>query len=237
MAGRELRILPDSESACRYAAQLIVSTLSQAVAQRDRASAVLAGGSTPEPVYRQLPRFGGIDKVDWLLGDERLVESGSEDTNLATISAALFDRLGIDRGRIVAPALELSPDLVVDDYERRVGKVLARDPEHRFDLVLLGLGTDGHTASLFPRDAQRTTQRLVVSGTAPAPPYARVTLTVLALGSARLVVFLVLGEGKAAAVRRAIDEDTGSPVPASWIQPADARVLWLLDRAAGSRLT
>lgn len=236
MSGPEIRILPDREGVNAYAADLLSTTLSTAVAERARAAAVLAGGGTPEPVYRALPSFQGIERVDWLLGDERVVEGGSELSNLAMISAALFERLSIDPDRITAPRLALEARRITEDYEQRIRQILERDPDQRFDLVLLGLGADGHTASLFPGDARRDASRLVESGKAPVAPHLRVTLTARALCRARQVVFLVIGEDKAAAVRQVIGADGDPELPASWIRPADGRVLWLLDRAAGSRL-
>lgn len=226
----------DADAVAAYAALLIRDELAAAVAERGRASVVLAGGSTPRPTYLRLEPFAGIDEVDWLLGDERLVESRSSESNRTMVEETLLDRLAIAADRRHLPDLEKDREQLVDSYRRRVESVLDQDAECRFDLVILGLGEDGHTASLFPADADRSAGDVVQRATAPSRPRDRLTLTTPTLNRTRLALFIATGESKAEAVRRAALDGIADDTPASWIQPVNGRLLWVLDRGAARML-
>lgn len=232
----EVRILDGREEVADFVANLVEDHLVTAVRARGRASVVLAGGSTPRPVYLRLEPFEGIHAVDWLLGDERLVEPGSDESNGRLVTETLLERLSIAAVRRHLPDLETPPMQLVDAYRDQVEQVLDGDPEGRFDLVILGLGEDGHTASLFPADANRTAGDVVRRATAPSPPHDRLTLTANALNRTRLALFLATGRSKAEAVRRATLGGIADDIPASWIQPASGRLLWVLDAEAAARL-
>lgn len=235
-ATAEVRILHGREEVADFVATLVEDYLVTAVRARGRASVVLAGGSTPRPVYTRLEPFEGIQAVDWLLGDERLVESGSNDSNGRMVTETVLERLSIAADRRHLPDLETPPTQLVDAYRDQVEQVLEEDAEGRFDLVILGLGEDGHTASLFPADADRTAGDVVQRATAPSPPRNRLTLTANALNRTRLALFLAIGESKAEAVRRAALGGIAKDIPASWIRPANGRLLWVLDRGAARAL-
>jgi 6-phosphogluconolactonase len=200
---------------------------------------VLAGGRTPRPAYEQAAR----DPAAWRgasvwFGDERCVPPKDQRSNYRMVQSALLNRLDAacwpDVQRIRA---ERGPCEAADDYERRL-----RDAgPGRFDLVLLGLGPDGHTASLFPdQDALHERERLVVSVEHPAqaPFVPRVTLTLPALASTRRALFLVTGAEKADAVAAAFGPHARPDphVPASMLPPLVGDVVVLLDGAAASRL-
>jgi 6-phosphogluconolactonase len=210
-----LRVVDDPEAVARAAAAAVEAFL------RDGArTLVLAGGTTPERCYRLLGGDLPWGRVTVLFGDERCVPADHPDSNYRMAKAALLDR--------VAPATvhrmpaELGPVEGARLYDSVVRSLA-------LDVVLLGLGPDGHTASLFPGDAALDSEGLVAGVTrAPKPPPERVTLTLKALRSARHVLFLATGADKADAVARA---ERGE-VPAGMIPGAD----WLVDRAAASRL-
>jgi 6-phosphogluconolactonase len=204
---------------------------------------VLAGGSTPKAAYE---RFVNAVKAVGLnlagsrfwIGDERCVDPEDERSNYRMIKETLIDPLdGITSVDVERIRGELGPDPAADDYEQRLR---AAGPP-TFDLLLLGIGPDGHTASLFPGQptlAERT--RLVVgvpeAGLEPFVP--RVSLTIPALTSSRRIVFLASGESKADAIAEAFgpDSDPDPAVPSSLLAPDAKQITVLLDRAAAKRL-
>jgi 6-phosphogluconolactonase len=199
----------------------------------------LAGGATPRAAYE---RAAALD-VDWSrctlwFGDERCVPRADEHSNYAMVRAALLDRIQGDPPTVHRIRGELGPHEGAAAYER----VLQQEHGEgvpRIDLVLLGLGPDGHCASLFPDQAALDeTRRLVVGVDRPglAPWVARVTLTLPVLNAAREVLFLVAGADKADAVARAFGAGPDRSVPASLISPADGTLTVLMDAAAAARL-
>ena len=201
----------------------------------------LTGGSTPGAAYRQAAEMG----ADWSgatlwWGDERCVPPDDELSNYRLAREALIDRLPEDRRPAVhrIPA-EHGPHTGADDYERDLRDTLGEQMP-RLDLVLLGLGSDAHVASLFPRrPSLRKRDRLVVgedqAGLEPFVP--RVTMTLPMLSDGRRIVFLVTGEGKADAVERAFGlGEPSEDVPASLVRPHGGELILLLDEAAAARL-
>jgi 6-phosphogluconolactonase len=205
---------------------------------------VLAGGSTPKAAYHHF-----VDAVTttglrltgtrFWMGDERCVDPGDERSNYRMVKETLIDPLdGITRVDVERIRGELGPDPAAEDYERRLR---AAGPPS-FDLVLLGIGPDGHTASLFPGQPALAERRRSVAGVPEAglePFVARVTLTIPALTSSRRIVFLASGESKADAIVAAFgpDADPDPAVPASLLVPGAKQITVLLDRAAAQRLS
>jgi len=207
------------ELAIRAAADLFIARAPSTVA--------LSGGSTPKDLYGLLASDDYRERFDWedlevFFGDERTVPASHPDSNYGMARRSLLDHVGVD--------LELVHRMEADasDLEAAADRYAQLLPE-RIDLVLLGMGADGHTASLFPgSDALEEQERRCVPAVA-ANGTRRLTLTVPTLNAARHVVFLVLGEEKApafAAVRK------GSDLPAGRIAPAHGNVTWIMDRAA-----
>jgi 6-phosphogluconolactonase len=193
---------------------------------------VLTGGSSPQRAYELAAERG----ADWggatvWFGDERCVPPGHADSNFGMADRALLSRL-TDPPDVLRMKGELGPDAGADAYEAHVQERLGAEP--RWDLMLLGLGPDAHCASLFPSQPEQDVEdRLVVgvptAGMAPQVP--RISMTLPCLNASRLVVFLVTGESKREAVRRAfVDEDRTSP--AARVRPSEGELVVLLDEAA-----
>jgi 6-phosphogluconolactonase len=224
----EIEVLADAEAVAGAAAERIA-----AVARRSGHIA-LAGGSTPRRAYELLRDAELRDATLWF-SDDRAVPPDSEDSNFRMASEALLDHLPEPRRpRVHRIEGELGADAAADRYEALVRAELGGAAA--FDLVLLGLGSDAHTASLFPgKPAVEVTDRLVVAvpeaGLAPWVP--RVTFTFALLGAARAVVLLVAGEDKAEAVARAFGPDADPSLPAARLPPGTSVVL---DEAAAAGL-
>jgi 6-phosphogluconolactonase len=241
----ELRIVAD-EPALHAAAAHEVASLVEAAAARGRASLVLSGGTTPKGVYTTLAA-GAPDRVTvpWnrvhvFWGDERHVPPDHPDSNYRMAREALLSRVPIAEVHVHRIAGE-DPDLsaaaarYADEVRAAVGST---DGVPRFDVVLLGLGADGHTASLFPgAPALCQDVPLVVATWVEALRSHRITMTLPLLNAAGLVIFLVAGAGKAEAVRDVLQPGPSTPwLPARDIQPMSGRLLWLVDRAAAALL-
>jgi 6-phosphogluconolactonase len=239
-----VRRVADAGAVARTAADEIVEAASRAVAARGRFTMALAGGSTPRGLYRLLadagqPYRGRLpwEAIHLFFGDERPVPPDHPDSNYRMAREALLDRVpaasvhrihGEDPGGAEAYEAEL----------RRFFETPPGDPPPRLDVVLLGLGGDGHTASLFPGSpAVEERTRWVVSPFVEHLGTRRVTLTLPVLNRARDVLFLVSGASKAAALARVLDP-SGSPdlPPAARVRPEDGTVVWIADADAASGL-
>ena len=217
----ELEVAPDTESAARRAAELLAG------ADGDVA---LAGGSTPARAYA----LAADMRSDWSgtrfwWGDERCVPPDDERSNYRLVRETLLDRIGARDEDVHRIRGELPPEEAASAYDRDLEGV-------RLELALLGIGPDGHTASLFPyAPTLREGERRAVAAEPGLEPFVdRVTMTVPMLGAAALVVFLVAGGSKAEAARRAFAEPSDSGTPASLVR--GVRTLALLDRAAAALL-
>lgn len=235
-----------SDDLTARAAALIGDALRAAVRERGVAAFILSGGSTPLAVYAAL---AGATELDWsrvhvFWGDERLVPPDDPGSNYRAAWEVLLSRTPIPPANVHRPLGELPAGAAAADYTEQLRAWAAtHDPGTlhawpRADVALLGLGEDGHTASLFPGSPVDSDQPVVaVSADYQGRPAGRVTLTPAVFNDARHVVFLVAGGGKAEAVYQTLRDD-GDPrrYPARRIRPTAGRVTWLLDRAAAARL-
>ena len=231
-----LVIAEDSADLARQAAETMASCLDLALAQRDRAQMALAGGSTPRACYEKLGmEHLPWDRIDVVLGDERWVPLDHPDSNARMIEASLRAQ-GPGRSACFHPVPTDAPSL--EEGCRRYADLLKQlcpgDPP-TLDLVLLGLGDDGHTASLFPGTAASTnTTDLVTVGEGKG--LERITLTAPVLSAARQVLFLVSGAGKQQALKRLLDaQEPAARTPARLVCP-QSTVLILADQAAAAGL-
>lgn len=218
------------------AAEVVVETLRAALTERGRASFVLTGGSTPGPLYRLLAADyrGALDweRVDIFFGDERHVPHDDEDSNFRMARDTLLNGLPLAPDRIHPIPTGGTPDADARAYEQTLRATFGDGPP-AFDLLLLGMGADGHVASLFPGSpALDERERWVVATESPpnSPVRDRVTLTFPAINAARTVLFLVAGESKHDAFA-AVHRDPGDAPPAERVE-ARERLLWFVDEAA-----
>ena len=237
---RSVRVLPSQEAVAEAAAELFASSAAEAVAARGVFRVALAGGTTPLAAYRLLAASPWRDLVPWdrvdvFFGDERCLPECHLERNDLAAREALLSHVPIPPER-VHPIPATAPD-GAERYEALLYERLraAAPALPRLDLVLLGLGEDGHTASLFPgHPALDEGERLVlrVDG-CPKPPPERVTFTLPLLCAAARVVFLVTGAGKRDAVARLLGGDAS--LPATRVRPAAGETLLLLDRDSYGR--
>jgi 6-phosphogluconolactonase len=225
----EIRRHRDAAELAAAGAALVAARLTEAIAARGRASLVLSGGSTPQPLHRALTGCA----VDWAavhvyFGDERCVPPDDPASNYRMAREALLDRLPAPPAAVHRIAGELNPAAAASAYGERIA---AAEP---LDVLMLGMGDDGHTASLFPDTPEPPSGALVITTTSPAGPRHRVTLTYAAIQSARVVLLLVSGAAKAARLAEVHAQlRAGRPVlPAARIGPAT----WLVDEAAAKEI-
>ena len=231
-----LEVAVDSAQLARRAAERIATAIDLALDQRDRAQIALAGGSTPALAYERLGQEHlPWERVDVLLGDERWVSASDPASNARMLAASL---LAQEPGRHACfhpvPTQLASPEASATAFAALLRQLCPGDPPV-LDLVLLGLGDDGHTASLFPGTAAaREQEQLVTVGAGKG--LERITLTAPVLSAARQVVFLVSGEAKRQALSRLLDPgESAERTPAKLVQPRSP-ILVLADVAAAQGL-
>lgn len=243
---RELRVFPNLTALSEVAAAEFVRSAGEALATRGRWSVALAGGNTPRSLYRLLAELpaGAIDwsRTDIFWGDERCVAPDDRQSNYAMAHQALLSRIDIPPERVHRIMGERPPVEAAAAYDQLLRERLPSTIDGGapvFDLVLLGMGADGHVASLFAGDpALDERERWAVAVGAPPgyPVSARVTLTLPVLNVARLVVVLVAGADKQAAIEAVLGDTEHAPrYPAALVRPT-SRLLWLLDHAAAELL-
>jgi 6-phosphogluconolactonase len=242
----EIIVCTDVNALYERAAAIFVEEAAGAIAARDRFMVALSGGSTPHGVYRLLASADWRDRLEWekvhaFWGDERFVPRTSPKSNYGMAWSALLSQVAIPLTGIHAVPTDLptAEDAAIG-YEKTIREVFCLPAQEipQLDLVLLGLGADGHTASLFPHSGTlRHEARWVVAGYIEAAKASRITMTPLLLNRARAVLFLVAGNEKAEAVREVLlGEYNPERLPAKFISPLRGSFRWLLDRAAAGRL-
>lgn len=237
-APARVHVREDLEGLWAALAQAWRSAAEEAVSERGRFTAALSGGRTPAGFYAVLARQPGLpwSRTDLFMVDERLVPAGSPESNARLIGQSLLAGLAAPPAATHFVRTELSDAAAAAaDYEGELLRVFSSfgvaDPV--FDLVLLGIGPDGHTASLFPGSAAlEERSRLVAGVPAEGARLPRVTLTLPLINAARRVAFLVTGPEKSPALRRVLSGDRR--LPAARVQPAAGRVEFFLDRAAAA---
>jgi 6-phosphogluconolactonase len=225
----------------RAAAREFVTRAEEAINTLGRFAVVLAGGSTPKTTYEALARdYSG--ELDWgrvhvFFGDERTVPPDHEDSNYRMAYEALLSRVPV--GGVHRMHGELPPAEAAAAYEEELRGFFGPDGVPAFDLILLGIGEDGHTASLFPEtSALDVTDRWVVANPVLKLETTRLTLTVPAINAAKAVAFLVAGEGKAETLKEILQGEVDPRAyPAKFIRPEGGDLTWMVDRAAASLLT
>lgn len=239
-----VEVFADATALFAAAADRVVETARAAVAARGRFTIALSGGSTPRGLYGALVSEPHRSAMPWTAthvfwGDERHVPPTGADSNYRMAADTLLNHAPIPPQQVHRIKAE-EPDARVAAllYEHDLREVfqIAPGAVPRFDCVLLGIGGDGHTASLFPNTAALDARdRLVVANDVPQMQTVRITVTYPVLNAAALVLFLVEGAGKSAIVARVLE--AGSVLPAARVRPTTGDVVWMLDRAAAAGLS
>jgi 6-phosphogluconolactonase len=244
---RTIRRFPDAEALSRAAAEELVRMARPAMDSRGNFTVALSGGSTPRRLYQLLAAAPYRAQVDWtrvefFWGDERSVPPSHKDSNYRMAREAILDALDVPAGHVHRMHGESSDlEAAAQSYQAELARVFGVPPTGappRFDLVLLGMGPDGHTASLFPHTAALAERvRWVVPNHVPQKNTDRLTLTVPLLNAAAVVLFLVAGEDKTDRLAEVLEGPPATDrLPSQLIRPTDGQLLWFVDEAAARKL-
>jgi 6-phosphogluconolactonase len=242
----EIHVLNDLSQWATAGATLTLELRRQALRERGRFLLALSGGRTPEQLYHRLATVstgGEWTSTDFFFSDERCVPPDHSESNFHLAEQALFRPLNIHQPQIHRMKGEHpDPDVAATEYEDLLHSVTraARGGWPHLDLLLLGIGNDGHTASLFPgTEALHERRRWVTVGHAPSDPPTRLTLTLGVINQATVILFLASGEGKAGIVKTILEpqQESDLQLPAALVRPERGRLIWVLDRAAAAELT
>jgi 6-phosphogluconolactonase len=236
---QEVCIYPDRQALIEATLTLMVARIRSAIDERQSCSIALSGGSTPQPLYAALAHADlPWDRIHIYWGDERYVPAEHPDSNYGMTKRVWLDLAPIPAANIHPFPTEIAPpQLAADEYERQLRSNFGLEAGSIpvFDIILLGMGDDGHTASLFPHTAALSVlDRLVTVGDKDGQP--RLTFTFPLINRARSVIFLISGASKQAALAE-IFAPTGDDTayPSRGVRP-QGELLWLLDAAAGQEL-
>ncbi len=218
----------------------VVHLAAKAFEERERFCIALSGGSLMDIIIPYLSSNPLRDTVNWsswhvFWADERWVPWSSPESNYGVAAERFFSRVSVPDEQIHAADDSRSPSETAKAYESALTKVFQLGRVPRFDLILLGVGEDGHTASLFPgHPVLNETRRWVVPVLeAPKPPPIRITMTLPVINNARNVAFAATGSGKAAILSKVLSPDGNQPkLPAQRVSPSHGKLLWFIDRAA-----
>ena len=239
-----IAIYPDIDTLSYEAAQYVVRIASESIVTRGRFTIALSGGTTPRTLYGLLGGEPYLSQIDWALvhifwSDERCVPPDSPDSNYHMAQEVLLSRIPIPAQQVHRmPADQPDRDAASQAYAEEMQRTFGTNGIPSFDLIQLGMGPEGHTASLFPHQASlHEQQRLVIPVSVPKPPPDRLTFTPPVLNAARNVLFLVTGADKADALH-AVLEGPYQPdeYPAQIVRPPHGEVVWMLDTAVAQNI-
>lgn len=239
-------VVPDAEALAEAAARRVLNIAREQIAERGRFTVALSGGSTPRALYHLLAQPPQAEALDWsrvhvFWGDERTVPPDDEQSNYRMAREALLDHVPIPHDQIHRIEAEREPDEAATRYAATLTRVfgLGTGEMPEFGLILLGIGADGHTASLFPGTRALEVRGVpVVENVVPQLDTVRITLTVPVITQAANILVLAAGEDKAPAVHRALEAPYApDQTPAQYLRTATGNVVWLLDEAAASQLS
>lgn len=245
---RKIKIVADAEAMCRSAAEILVQHIGKTLQTKDVYSIAQSGGSTPRRLYALLaddPEFDcqiPWERIHFFWGDERHVPPDHPDSNYRMAFEAMLSRVPIPSANIHRIRAEYpNADKAADEYARDIHRFFGTTGGEmpRFNCVLLGMGSDGHTASLFPDSpALNEHKRLVMANWVEKFQSFRITLTAPVFNNADLILFLVSGSEKADALKTVLEDDAAPDrYPAQLIQPSRGALIWFLDRSAAGALT
>jgi 6-phosphogluconolactonase len=240
----DIRVYPNADELTRAAAEFFVTQAQAAITTCQRFSVALSGGSTPKPLYALLATEDFARRVDWahvyvFWGDERCVPPDHPDSCYRMAREALLDHVSLPSQNIYRIRGEEEPARAANEYEQVLRRFFGEASGARFDLVWLGMGDDGHTASLFPGTEVLDEQgRWVKENHVPAVQQKwRITLTPSAINAASNIAFLVSGAGKAERLRQVLKgEYQPHLLPSQLVAPIKGHLVWLVDTAAAALL-
>lgn len=242
MSAREIIICKDQEEIFQKAAEMFVGLANEAIERSGRFSVALSGGSTPRGMYLLLASDAFCNQVDWskvhiFWGDERSVAADHKDSNYRMALESMLSKLPLPTENIYRmPAEEADIEAAALAYEKKIREFfsLADGQWAAFDLVLLGMGDDGHTASLFPgTKALSETRRIVVANWVEKLSTNRMTLTYPAINHAKNVLFMAAGAAKTAPLKEVLKgEKNPNLYPSQLINPENGKLYWMIDEAA-----
>lgn len=242
----ELRKLTTPQDLFQAAADEVLHAAADAIAQRGRFTIALSGGSTPRNMYALIAANASSnlpwEKMFFFWGDERHVPPNDPESNYRMANEALLSKVPVPPANVFpVPAENPDADAAAQAYEETLRKFFTLSPSDfpRFDLILLGLGPDGHTASLFPETAAlHEKSRLVVANWVEKMKTSRITFTLPVLNAARCVAFLVSGADKAQVLHEVLEgKAPAEKYPSKLVRPTDGKLIWFVDRAAASELS
>lgn len=239
----QIHIYPDADALAQAAAEKIAALAAEAVAQRGHFSLVLSGGSTPRKLYSLLATDAYRTRIEWknthlFWGDERTVPPDHADSNYRMAKETLLDHAPLLPENIHRIAGELEPVQAAQAYEQVLKTYFGEKTAPRFDTILLGMGDDGHVASLYPHSrALAESSRWVAENYVERTNTWRITLTTAVLNAATAILILVSGENKAKIVYEVLrGEFHPHKFPAQMVKPVAGQLVWLLDADAAARL-
>jgi len=239
---RDIHIFDNEDKMDDFIIQKWVEETSRAVGEKNYFTVALSGGRSPVSFYHKLSQLKDIlpwEKTHVFLADERLVSLESEDSNYKLIKDNLLSRVGIAMRHVYPVSVEKEDaEVAAQGYEEQLKEFfkLKRNELPRFDLIMLGLGEDGHTASLFPgTDMKGRFGTIAVPAAVKGVKHKRVSLSLPVINNARNVIFIVKGENKSDIARKVLEEDTG--LPAALIKTTKGKVYFLLDTGSASKIS
>lgn len=245
-----IQVFPDKSALSAEAVERFISLSHESILRSELFSVALSGGSTPRVLYEELAAPELQNRLDWnqihlFFGDERNVPPDDPGSNFRMVQEALLSKVTIPEANIHRVKAELDAKLAAFSYEEEL-RAFFTGPWPRFDLVLLGMGVDGHTASLFPKTAGlNEEQRWFMANNVPQQSVWRLTLTKNAINAARAIIVLVQGKSKADMLAEVFAEGLAEELandptrdlkPIQLIAPTDGEMIWLLDQEAASQL-
>ena len=240
----EIVVVPDAATLAQTAADYFVEAAARNIAQTGRCTVALSGGSTPKAMFALLASSPYREKIDWkniyfFWGDERCVPPDHADSNYRMTHEMLLSKVSVLPENIFRVLGEKEPAVAASDYAAKIRAFFPDENLPKFDLVFLGMGADGHTASLFPFTAalHAEANKIAVENYVEKLNAHRVTLTAGIINNAKEIVFLIGGADKAAALKEVLQGDFQPELyPSQLIQPEAGKIVWLLDEAANAQL-
>ncbi|SMO77897.1 6-phosphogluconolactonase [Solitalea koreensis] len=238
-----LKVFQTADELCKAAAEFFIDISRKSIAARGRFVVSLSGGTTPQGLYSLLSESPFREQVEWektvvFWGDERCVSLNDTQNNAHQAKITLLDKIDIPKANIYAIPVNLSPEEAAINYEKEVNCFFGKETP-RFDLMLLGLGENGHTASLFPGTNVIYEQTVGIRAVyVEEEKMFRITMTAPLINQSGAILFLVNGENKAVILKEVLTAAyRPDKIPAHLIQPVNGELYWFVDRASASLIT